>query len=67
MKMKAFMPTVTMPLRDWEKILFAVGAAHAVLAKTRRARDADEMELVGRQIARACRHQAREARKEKSR
>ena len=57
--------TVTMSAHDWARVLTAVGSANAFFAKNKRPKDADEMELVGRQIARSCRHQAR-AKREKS-
>lgn len=62
--MKALMPTVAMPMRDWALVLAAVGSLHSHLAKRGKGREADEVELVGRQIARACRHQARARKKE---
>lgn len=63
--MKAIMPTVQMPPRDWVRVLNAVGALQLMLKRGGKAREADEMGLIGRQIARCCRHQARAAREEK--
>lgn len=57
--MKPFMPTVTMPIRDWGMVITAVAAVQAYLAKNGKAKEADELELVGRQIARSCRLQRR--------
>ena len=53
------MTTVTMPNTDWMRVIAAVGTVHAYHVRKGEAKEADEMELVGRQIARSCRHQAR--------
>ena len=44
------MTTVTMPNTDWMRVIAAVGTVHAYHVRKGDAKEADEMELVGRQI-----------------
>lgn len=64
--MKALMPTVTMPVEDWADVITAVASAQHYYARSGQPKKADQMELVGRQIARSCRHQARDYHAEKA-